>query len=536
MMDNRAENICKRFDQLKADRGNWESHWDEVAKFVIPKKDNVYGQATPGEKRANRLFDSEAIRANDDLSAAFHGMLTSPSETWFGLGTGIKKTDKIPAVIEWFDDSVHKMIQTLNNSNFQVEIFETYQDLGSIGTTLLRMEEDDKEVIRFHSEPVYGVQIEEDNKKQVDTVYRIYEMTKRQIILEFGEKVITEELERQMGDDVNKKFEILHEIRPRLKSEIGRKKGSKAMPYASTHVLKAMKHVLKESGFHEFPCAVPRWTKTNGEKFGRSPAMKVLSDIKMINSMKKVTIQGGQLRIAPPLQGPDNGFLTPPNFKPFGMNYKRQGLKDKIEPLFTAGDPGFGLDFIQVIKESIRDGYHTDKLKMVTADRMTATEVMQRRDEQLRFLGPILGRLDRELLKPIIDRLFGIMLRRGKFEEMPKELKELEGAQINIRYMSSIAKAQMSGQSDDIVRAISDTAIIAEAKPEVWDNIDADAFLRKNWEVRSADPDLLIDPKKVKEMREQRAQAQQQQMQQEQQLQAMETASKMERSNAGESP
>ncbi len=77
-MENKlAEDVIKRHNSLKAQRINWEAHWDEVAKYVVPKKDNVYGQASPGEKRSNRLFDSEAIRAVDDLSAALHGMLTN---------------------------------------------------------------------------------------------------------------------------------------------------------------------------------------------------------------------------------------------------------------------------------------------------------------------------------------------------------------------------------------------------------------------------------------------------------------------------
>jgi len=83
--------VLKLYDSLVM---NWDSHWDEVAKYVVPRKDNVYGQASPGEKRANRLFDTEGIRANDDLAAALHGMLTNPSLIWFNLSTGDNELDR----------------------------------------------------------------------------------------------------------------------------------------------------------------------------------------------------------------------------------------------------------------------------------------------------------------------------------------------------------------------------------------------------------------------------------------------------------
>lgn len=536
--DNRAEAIKKRFEDNKAERGNWESHWDEVAKYVIPRKDNVYGQATPGEKRANRLFDSEAIRANDDLGSAFHGLLTNPSNIWFGLKVADKEINAQDEVQKWLHSSVQKMIDTLNGSNFQVEIKETYDDLGSTGTTCLLMEEDDEEVIRFASETVYGIQIEENEKKEVDTILREYELTLRQLKAKFGEEVINDEMVRKIGDSPTKKHKIIQEIAPRNAAEMRAGEGDKGFAYSSIHIMKDVAKVVREGGMREKPFAVPRWTKTNSEKFGRSPAMKVLADIKMINLMKKVTIQGGQLRIAPPFQIPDNGFLAPPNLTPLGANYYRSGTKDRIEPLFQAGDPGFGLDFIEAIKVAIKEGYHVDKLKTVVADRMTATEVLQRRDEQLRFLGPILGRLDRELLKPVIDRLFAVMLRKELFDDIPDALKSEKGeVKLQIKYLSSIAKAQTAAQSEDITRALGQVSVLGQIQPEIFDNIDGDKFLRKTWEIANADPELLKDPKEVKAIREQRAQAQQEALQQEQAMKQAETVSKLEKKNVtGETP
>ena len=91
--DSEGPVVLKRFDALKAARATWNNHWDEVAKFVIPRKDNVYGQLVPGEKAGNRLFDVEAIQDTDDLAASLHGLLTNPSIIWFLMSTGYNLTD-----------------------------------------------------------------------------------------------------------------------------------------------------------------------------------------------------------------------------------------------------------------------------------------------------------------------------------------------------------------------------------------------------------------------------------------------------------
>lgn len=497
-----ARKVIKKYEDLKAERMNWDSHWDEVAKFVVPRKDNVYGQATIGEKRANRLFDTEGIRACDELAAALHGMLTNPATIWFGLSTGDPAIDKKYSVSFWLHDCTRKMINVLNNSNFQQEILETFTDLGSIGTNSLRIEDDKDEVVKFHSEPVYNVLIDDNSKGDIDTVVRCYKFDKRQILQEFGDS-LSEEDKKSLGDAPEKKWEIIHEVSPRNDEEMKKGLGNKGYKYKSIHVLRDKGIVLSESGFKSFPFAVPRWSKINKEKYGRSPAMKVLADIKMMNMMKKVTIQGAQLSIAPPLQVPDTGFLAPLKLSPYSTNYRRTGLKDRVEPLFTGADPRIGFELLEMVKMSIRQAFFLDKLNVDLGDRATATEVLQRKDEQLRTLGPVLGRLNRELLKPIIDRVFAIMEDRDMFLETPAEIKN---AELDIKYVSAIAQAQMAAESDSMMRAINASSAIIQMDPTVMDNIDGDAFLRKNLEIFGVDPSILRKPNAVEVMRQQRAQ------------------------------
>ena len=89
---------------------------------------------------------------------------------------------------------------------------------------------------------------------------------------------------------------------------------------------------------------------------------------------------------------------------------------------------------------------------MITQSRsMTATEVLQRNEEKMRILGPVLGRLQQELLQPMILRVFNIMLRNKLFREAPAILNNQE---IDIEYVSPLARAQKSSSLNGTMKAL----------------------------------------------------------------------------------
>jgi len=513
MEQEKANSLLKEYETEKSDKSNWTNHWDDVAKYGIPRKDNVYGQLSKGDKTGQYLFANYAVWAIDFLSAALHGLLTNPASIWFGMSTGRSKLDQIDKIRIWIDEVTELMVEALNESNFQTEIHESYQDIVSFGTNLLKMEEDKEEIIVFESVPIYEGTISENHKGDVNSVGREFQFDALQIFEKFGE--LPEEIKRQIGDSTTKKFNIVHKVKPVkqaifLKQMPDKKVVPKGMEYVSFYILKEAPYILEVSFFHEFCYAAARWTKNSGEKYGRSPLMKALPEVKTNNAMKKVTIQGAQLAIAPPVETPDNAFMRPLNLKPFGVNYKRASSKAETRTIFSGTRPDIGLDMIQDGKEDIKLHFFIDQLKLVISDRMTAAEVNIRRDQQLRSLGPTLGRLHRELLKPIINRLFGIMYRRGLFPDVPDELKAAtKGNKFNmvIRYKSAIAKAQVTSEADNVLRAVDATGAVIEAQPETMDNIDGDELLLYNLNLFNAPAKTIRSKTKRDEIRKARAEA-----------------------------
>ena len=80
--DENAVILLKRFGSLENQRQTWESHWQEIADYVVPRKADVTKKRSSGDKRTELVFDSTAIHAAELLSASLHGMLTNMAR-WF---------------------------------------------------------------------------------------------------------------------------------------------------------------------------------------------------------------------------------------------------------------------------------------------------------------------------------------------------------------------------------------------------------------------------------------------------------------------
>jgi len=151
---------------------------------------------------------------------------------------------------------------------------------------------------------------------------------------------------------------------------------------------------------------------------------------------------------------------------------------------------------------------------MQDGPQMTATEVIQRNEEKMRLLGPVLGRLQSELLKPLIDRTFSIILRKNLFRQAPEFLS---GKDVEIEYVSPLAKAQKSSELQSIMRAIEIMGSLSNVAP-VFDHINMDKLVRHLADIVGV-PQKILKPQSQLNAERQQAQQQQEQMQQMQQLQ-----------------
>jgi len=498
-----------RLSKLQQIRSPWESLWQDCTDFVNPRRGDFNTTRAQGDRtRYDRVYDSTAPLANEQLAAGLHGYLTAPSETWFSLALE-RMASKDETIIKYLQEVVDIMFKEVfhsPNSNFGSMIHELYLDLGSYGTGVMYVEDRPGRPINFRTFHLAECYIAESADGVVDSLYRKYKHSGRQILQLYKEKnVLPDRFVQMVMKDPHKEFTCIHAVEPRDGFNPNSKL-AKDMPWMSAYILEEEKIILDISGFNEFPFMAPRWTKTAGEVYGRSPAMTSLPDIKMVNEMSKTVIKAAQKATDPPLMVPDDGFMLPLRTIPGGLNYYRAGTQDVVKPLMDGVRPDIGLDFIESRRQHILKTFHVDWMQMREGPAMTATEVLQRQEERMRLMGPMVGRLQFELLGPMIDRVFAIMNRR---KMLPPPPQEVQGKTLRIDYVSPVARAQKTQQLFSFTRLIETMTPLAQIKPEIFDNLNADGTVRWAHKLLDAPAETLHSEEDVAKARDARAKQQQ---------------------------
>jgi hypothetical protein len=518
--DDLARILNERFGSLAAQRVTWESHWQEIADFVVPRKADINKVRSPGDKRSELIFDGTAIHAAELMSASLHGMLTNPSTKWFSLRFGDLILDGNDEAKEWLESVEDVMYQEFASSNFQEQIHELYHDLITFGTGIMFVEGDDEPTpssLRFSTRHIGECYVSENEYGRVDTVFRKFKMPMRAAINRFGAELVPQKVVKQSEQDPYSLIELVHAVYPRDDIDVTRL-DSVNKPFASVYYDAEEKKVLSESGFDEFPYLAPRYLKASYEiGYGRSPAMTALADIKMLNKMSEVTIRAAQKQVDPPLLVPDDGFILPIRTVPGGLNFYRSGSRDRIEPLNIGANNPLGLNMEEQRRKAIQSAFYVDQLILGQGPQMTATEVVQRTEEKMRLLGPVLGRLQAELLQPLITRTYNILARKQLFRTAPEFIQNND---INIEYVSPLAKAQRMGDVQSAIRLFELLGPIMQIDRGIMDFVDSDGLTKHMIRALSVPATAVRGDEEVAAIREQRAerQAQQRELQQAQQV------------------
>tara|TARA_R110000824_G_scaffold16891_5_gene69386 strand:+ start:1176 stop:2813 length:1638 start_codon:yes stop_codon:yes gene_type:complete len=510
--------LCKRKGKLKAQRGTWETHWQDLTNFVLPNSADFNLQRSKGDKRSTLIYDSTGVHSNEMLAAGLHGMLTNPASDWFSLRLKEPQQgmEDQAEVKDWLEDTAGAILSELSAPDvaFPSHIHEYYLSLCSIGTACMFIGQPaQREGISFRAIHIDEIYIAESADGIIDTVFRQFKMTVRQIVQKFGEDSLSPRIKRMYEKkDYDKEVELLHCVYPREDVQKG-KKAATMLPVASVYLDEKDQHVLAEGGFDEMPYMVSRWSKAIGEVFGRSPAMTALPDIKMLQEMMKTTIKAGQKIVDPPLLVPDDGVLGPVRTIPGGLNYYRSSTGARIEPLLTGGNIPISFQMMEDLRNRIRMTFFLDQLQFQGGPQMTATEVIERTERTLRLLGPTLGRLQSEFLGPMIERIFGVLSRAGKLPLAPEILSE---QQLKIEYVSPLARAQRQTETQGIMRTLEFIGPIAGMDPQAAQIVKGADTVRHIAELNGVPPKLLkSDDDLMEEAKaQQQAMAAQQQMMQ----------------------
>jgi hypothetical protein len=506
----KAEQIRLRFDSLYSQRKTLDNTFQVIEKYVVPYRGEFFKPMTSMlevEWRRRKIYDSTAPVACDLLASQIHSNLTSPSIRWFELKFRSDQLNDMQGAKEWLESVQSQIWQTLLESDFNMEIAETYLDLCAYGTAILfeeELDEDEWKGITFTAIPVKDAYFEYGSDDNLLRIYRRLQYTQLQLKDKFPEYNFDDLIG---NNDVDEKHDVIFCVYKRddVEADDGKPRKPEKRPYGYQYVLHQSAETLEEGGYFDMPAFVSRWKKVSGSQWGHSPAFVCLSDVLQLNEVVAQTSEARAKAIDPPMITTERGIISDLDLNPGGLTMVTDMSEIAPLPLLSRFDQADAE--IQRLQDSIRAVFFIDKLELKDSPAMTATEVMVRYERMQRQFAPTLGRLQADLLDPLIEITYRTLGRAG---QLPPPPEGLEAADLDIEYTGPIPRAQKNEQAQNISLWVNEVAGLSQLVPEFVDIIDTDAVARELGFDRGVPAKLMRNEKEVAEIRQQRAQAQQQ--------------------------
>lgn len=507
------QQLFNRLGILKSERASWWAHYQEITSYLLPRNGRYFVQdRDKGWRRHNAIYDNTGTRALRILAAGLMSGLTSPARPWFRLATSDPDLMKFAPVRTWLNESTDVMLTVFQRSNTYRVLHSMYEELGAFGTSAAIIVPDFDHVIHGHQLTTGEFCIATDYSGAVCTLYREYEKTVGEIVKEFGRENCSTTVQNLYDrHQIDQWITLVHSIEPRADRDLS-KKDAKNMAFKSIHfeVGGNSNQLLRESGYEQFPALCPRWQVAGGDIYGNSPGMEALGDIKGLQHEQLRKHQGIDYMTKPPLQVPTSMKNRDVETLPGGISFvDSAGQNTGIRTAFDVNlNLQYLLEDIRDVRGRINGSFYADIFAMMansTDTRMTATEVAERHEEKMILLGPVLERLQNELLDPLIEMTFERMLKAGIVPPPPQELKNQH---LNVELVSMLAQAQRAIATNGIDRFVSNLGAVARFKPDVLDKFDADKWADDYSDKLGVPSHIIVPDDQVKQIRDARAQAQ----------------------------
>lgn len=505
-LEDRAKKILAYLQTLEDGRTNWENQWQELADYSFGRRDfNVIRE--PGRQRMVRIYDTTSKDALNMLAAALHALLTNPQSRWQDLRYEDAELNEIHEALQYLESVKERMDHafTRPGSGFATQIAEVYQDIAGFGTGILFVEDDPGFGPRFTAIPLAEIYIDVDSRGRIKAIFRKFKLKHWQAVEQFGDTAL-EKITEAAAKQPNDESEFVHHVRRRDTQLPGRIDAA-GMAWESMYISRKESKIVSEGGFHENPYLVGRWAVDAGEMYGRGPGNDALPEQKMLNAIWRTFIRNIEKATDPPLLVEHEGVMPGSQVRVTPSSQivvQTEGQAEPVRYLESRAELNLSADLIQTRTTKIEKAFHSEIIKAFEDPRMTATQVIELARLAQRLLSPVLGRMQEDLLSPLIERVFGILSRRRDFPMAPDFL---QGRDLAIVYVSPVARAQKASEAQAILDSFAAAQAIAQVDPSVMDNVDLDEAIRKIFEGNGVPVSIVRPQADVVEIRRTQAQA-----------------------------
>ncbi|POP42144.1 phage tail protein [Superficieibacter electus] len=517
MAETLKERLNKQYAQLGNDRSSFESHWRDLSDFINPRGSRfLVSDVNRNERRNNKIVDPTGSLAARTLSSGMMSGITSPARPWFRLATPDPDMMDYGPVKLWLEVVQRRMNEVFNKSNLYQSLPLLYSSLGIYSTGAMAVLEDDDDVLRTMMFPIGSYHLANSERGSVDTCFRKFSMTVRQLVQKFGTNSVSTSVKSMWeGGNYEQWIEVIHSVYPNMNRETGSLL-SKDKPWKSVYyeVGGDSDKVLRESGFDEFPIMAPRWEVNGEDVYGSScPGMLALGQVKALQLEQKRKSQLIDKATNPPMVAPTSLKTQRVSLLPGDVTYLDTVTgQDGFKPAYLV-NPNTSdlLADIQDTRQIINSSFFVDlfmMLQSINTRSMPVEAVIEMKEEKLLMLGPVLERLNDECLNPLIDRAFSIMVRKNM---LPPPPDVMQGMPLRIEYISVMAQAQKSIGLSSLSTTVGFIGNLAAVKPEALDKLNVDQAIDAFAEMSGVSPTVIVPQDQVNDIRQQRAQQQQRQ-------------------------
>lgn len=436
--------LLRKYEKASNQKENYKDLFEECYELAFPQRKGFY-DSTVGERRDEKIFDETCVVGVQEFASRLQQGLVPNFARWAdfqaGSETSPNQKEKVNNDLDTVTDYVFEIIQ---QSNFSQEIHESFMDLA-VGTAVLGIEEGDAiNPINFSAIPLTDVVLDTGPDDRIDHVFREREMRYSDITITYPEGSINEELQQQILENPDSKTRVLEIV---CKDYL--KKNEEAYYKAIVHEPSQCFIDYKDfSGLGSNPFICFRWSKCAGEVYGRGPLMNALSAIKTCNLTIQLILENAQMAISGIYQMDDDGVVNPDTISLMpGTIIPKSPQSAGLQPINAAGRFDVAQLILSDMRMNIKRALYNDMLGNPDRTPASATEVAERMADLSRRIGSAFGRLQAEMVQPVLQRIIYILKKQGRIE-----IPTVNGREVKIRSVSPLAQAQNQADITAIAR------------------------------------------------------------------------------------
>lgn len=466
------KDVIRIRDELKSQRSFFEGHWDDLAAIYTPF--SRINQSSPDLTAMDRIFDTTPRRAAYTLANGLCSLIVPRNEQWFEYSPPESLKD---------DDQAKKHYRTwseialaeLDSSNFYEEIWQAFFESPVFGTGSLFCGEldDDRRELHFLNQPIGTYYIAEDAKGRVNLHLRELSYTANQAAEEFGKDSLPNRIAKLVDgpQGMTERFTFIQLSCKRNDKPDSDAPANETYPWWDIVVAEEGKHMVRQTTTHEFPFAVHRWAKHQRCVYGFGPGCTAVGDGRQLSFLNELADAATEKEAFPPVLA-SAGLEGEVAMGAAEVTYKKEAT-DTVDAVHAPANLRILEVRLAEKREAVNDAFYVPLFQLFTnlskeRSQMTATEANYLNLEKLTQFSPIYGRIMSEMIDVVLSRVFGVLMRAGKFGEVPPDIAAASQKSAgSIKYRNRIALAMQAKENTSLMELFGILTPVMQVFPQL---------------------------------------------------------------------